>query len=135
MVSLLDERLFKLSLNPGHSIQLDEWVNSPFFSESPLRLGSGMILQADLIPASQGPLCSSRAEEGFALADAALRDEIASRDPDCWQRMQVRRKFMREQIGVDLDESVLPLSNTPGWLPPYALCLEKALTCRATGRS
>ena len=28
---------------------------------------------------------------------------------------------MRDVIGIDLDESVLPLSNIPAWLAPYVL--------------
>jgi hypothetical protein len=28
-------------------------------------------------------------------------------------------------LGIDIDESVLPLGNIPGWLPPWALDLDK----------
>ena len=45
-----------------------------------------------------------------------------------WQRMQARRQFMSEKLGIGLHESVLPVSNTPAWLPPYALDLETVLT-------
>jgi len=34
---------------------------------------------------------------------------------------------MIDTIGIDLAESVLPLSNTPAWLAPYALDLGKAM--------
>ena len=30
-------------------------------------------------------------------------------------------------LGIALDESVLPLSNIPAWLPPYVLDLQKVL--------
>jgi hypothetical protein len=42
--------------------------------------------------------------------------------------MQTRRQFMSEKLGIRLHESVLPLSNTPAWLPPYALDLDTILT-------
>jgi hypothetical protein len=38
-----------------------------------------------------------------------------------WGRIQARRQFMAGQLGIRLNDAVLPLSNIPGWLPPYAL--------------
>ena len=35
--------------------------------------------------------------------------------------LQASREDLLEALGIRLDESVLPLSNTPAWLPPYAL--------------
>ena len=55
------------------------------------------------------------------LADETLRAELASRYPACWKRIEMRRNFMREVVGIRLHEDVLPLSNTPGWLAPYVL--------------
>jgi hypothetical protein len=86
-----------------------------------------MALQMDIIPVSAGPFCYTNAEDGIVLADEPLRAELASRHPSAWKRMTARRAFMREVLGIRLDESVLPLGNMPGWLPPYALDLGKAL--------
>ncbi len=61
------------------------------------------------------------------IADQSLRESLASRYPECWQRVKARRRFMEEPIGIQLHESVLPLGNMPGWLPPYALALDQAL--------
>jgi hypothetical protein len=89
-----------------------------------------MALQMDIIPVSQGPFCYINAEDGIALADEALRQEIASRHPGCWKRIAARQRFMREVLGMTIDDSVLPLSNTPAWLAPYALSPDLAFVKR-----
>ena len=81
----------------------------------------------DIIPVSAGPFCCANAEDGVVLADAVLRQQLAQAYPAMWQRMMARREFMRQSLGIQIHESVLPLSNMPGWLPPYALDLDKAL--------
>ena len=88
------------------------------------------MLQMDIIPVSRGPFCYSNAEDGVALADDELRRELALKWPALWGRIQARRDFMIEQLGIRLDASVLPLSNTPAWLPPYALELGRVMTKR-----
>ncbi len=125
--SARDAKLYRLLCNPGHSIHLDEWVHSPFRPGSRVELRSGMALQLDIIPVSLGPPCASNVEDGFALADAALRDELRARHPRCWQRIQARRQFLKDVIGAQIDDSVLPLSNTPAWLTPYGLDISRAL--------
>jgi len=121
-----DPSLFQFAVNPGHYIHLDEWLNSPFYDGSDIPLRSGMALQMDIIPVSQGPFCYANMEDGIALADAELRDTLESRYPQMWSRIQQRRAFMRDVIGIPLDDSVLPLSNTAGWLAPYILDVEQA---------
>jgi hypothetical protein len=123
-----DARLYRFAVNPGHYIHLDEWVHSPFAAGSRVTLRSGMALQMDIIPVSAGPFCFSNAEDGVVLADAALRAELANRYPAMWGRMQARRQFMQKSLGLKLDESVLPLSNMPAWLPPYALDTRRVFT-------
>jgi hypothetical protein len=113
-------KLFTLALNPGHYIHLDEWVHSPFAPQSRIRLKSGMALQADIIPVSQGPFCVMNGEDGVALADAPLQEKLRAGFPDVWARIQKRRTFVRETLGIRLHDTVLPLSNTVGWIPPYA---------------
>ena len=41
---------FGVSLNPGHLIHLDEWMNSPVYPDSRETLRSGQALQLDIIP-------------------------------------------------------------------------------------
>ena len=116
-----DPGLMDFAVNPGHLIHLDEWLHSPFQSDNRCPLRSGMAIQMDIIPVSKGPFCYSNAEDGIALADDGLRAELARRHPDAWQRIQARREFMVGTLGIQLDPTVLPLSNTPGWLCPYAM--------------
>jgi hypothetical protein len=116
-----DRRLYDFAVNPGHYLHLDEWLNSPFAAGSRVRLRSGMMIQMDVIPVSRGPFCCVNAEDGIVLADDALQAELARRYPTPWQRILRRREFMRHALGIRLHDTVLPLSNIPGWLPPYAL--------------
>ncbi|MFM8485337.1 MAG: hypothetical protein ACKOCH_03295, partial [Bacteroidota bacterium] len=41
--------------------------------------------------------------------------------PETWARIQARRRFMEEEIGIRLKPEVLPFSNIPAYLPPYML--------------
>ena len=125
-----DGSLYEFAVNPGHYLHLDEWVHSPFTPDSRIELRSGMALQMDIIPVSCGPFYYVNAEDGVAVADAELRGQIASRFPACWERIQARRRFMTEALGIGLDESVLPLGNTSGWLPPFALSPQLVLARR-----
>jgi hypothetical protein len=122
--ALISERLpfekFGIFLNPGHLIHLDEWLSSPIYKDSRIELRSGMVLQVDVIPSSK-IYFSTRMEDGIALADKSLRREIETRFPKCYERCQKRRRFMREVLGIDLPEEVLPLSNIPALVPPFFL--------------
>lgn len=108
-------------LNPGHLTHIDEWVSSPFAAGSDIRLASGMALQMDIIPVTKGGHFSANAEDGVVLADAALRGEIAAAHPAVWRRMQARRAFAIDTLGIALSEDVLPTSDILGWVPPYLL--------------
>ena len=77
----IGDPFFGVSLNPGHLIHLDEWMHSPVFSGSEIKLRSGMALQVDIIPATGTPYFTTNIEDGIALADEALREEIAARYP------------------------------------------------------
>jgi len=116
-----DASLMDFAVNPGHLIGLDEWLHSPFQAGSTCRLRSGMAVQMDIIPVSKGPFCYSNVEDGIVLADQKLQNEIAQHHPRCWKRVRARRDFMTGTLGIALDPSVLPLSNTPAWLCPYAM--------------
>jgi hypothetical protein len=119
--SVRNDAAYTFAVNPGHYLHLDEWVHSPFSPGSNVLLRSGMALQMDIIPVSCGPFCYINGEDGIVLADPTLRAELARRYPACWRRIEMRRNFMQEVVGIRLHEDVLPLSNTPGWLAPYVL--------------
>lgn len=117
----LSDPWFGVHLNPGHFIHLDEWPSSPVYADSPVALQSGMALQLDIIPATGTAYHTSNIEDGIALADAALRAQIAARYPGMWERIGKRRTFMAEVLGITLKPEVLPLSNLAGYLPPFWL--------------
>jgi hypothetical protein len=131
---IVDRRLgdpfFGIFLNPGHLLHLDEWVASPVWPGSRVELRSGMALQVDIIPATGTRWFTTNIEDGIALADEGLREELAERDPAAWGRIRSRRAFMRDALGIELHEDVLPLSNIPAWLPPFLLDTSQAMTLR-----
>jgi Xaa-Pro aminopeptidase len=123
----LGDSFFGLGLNPGHYIHLDEWVNSPISEGSDIPLRSGMALQIDIIPATGSAYVSTNIEDGIALADETLRAEFEQRYPEAWGRIQARRRFMKEALGIHLKPEVLPFSNIAGYLTPYILNPRHAL--------
>src|SRR6185436_168337 len=124
----LSDPFFGIFLNPGHQISLDEWVNSPIGPGSTTELRSGMYLQVDVIPATGTAYFTSNIEDGVALADEGLRGEIAARHPEMWRRIEARRRFMTERLGMELHPDVLPFSNLAAWLPPFLLDPGRAMT-------
>jgi hypothetical protein len=124
----LGDPFFGIFLNPGHQISLDEWVNSPIWRGSEIELRSGMAFQVDIIPATGSDYFTTNIEDGIALADEALRAELATGYPEAWGRIQARRQFMAEALGIDLHADVLPFSNIPAFLPPLLLAPDQAMT-------
>ncbi len=119
--SRIGDPFFGVGLNPGHLIHLDEWVNSPIYKGSTEKLASGMALQVDVIPATGTRYYTSNIEDGIALADDPTREAFAARYPDAWARIEARRRFMAEELGIRLKPEVLPFSNIPAYLPPFWL--------------
>ncbi len=124
----LGDPFFGIGLNPGHFIQLDEWVNSPIWKGSAVELRSGAALQIDVIPATGTEYFTTNIEGGLALADEPLRRAFEARYPEAWARIQARRRFMADSLGLDLHPDVLPFSNLPACLPPFLLRPDAVLT-------
>jgi Xaa-Pro aminopeptidase len=127
MQAMLPAATFAVELNPGHLIGLDEWVSSPIFEGSALPLRSGMAMQCDVIP-SHPVLGSVRMEDGYVIADAALRAELAARFPAVAARCASRARFMRDVIGLDVPETLLPLADTCGIVAPFLLDAGQVIT-------
>jgi hypothetical protein len=87
-----------------------------------------MALQVDIIPATGTDYFTTNIEDGIALADDELRAELAARYPDAWRRIEARRAFMKEELGIELHADVLPLSNIPAHLPPFLLRPDYVMT-------
>jgi hypothetical protein len=120
MRELLPFDLFHVKLNPGHLIHLDEWMSSPFYPGSAIALHSGIAIQSDVIP-SHPVFVSTRMEDTFVLADQELRGALQKDFPECLARCAARRQFMRQTLGFQISDELLPLTNLPGIVSPYLL--------------
>jgi len=124
----LGDPFFGTFLNPGHQLHLDEWVSSPIAPGSTIELRSGMVFQVDVIPATGTEYFTTNIEDGIVLADDSLRGELATRFPAAWERIERRRTFMADAIGIRLHPDILPLSNLPAVLAPFLLRPDRAMT-------
>jgi hypothetical protein len=127
----IGDAFFGVGLNPGHLIHLDEWVHSPIFKDSKLTLKSGMALQVDVIPATGTRYFTTNIEDGIALADEQLRADFERKYPEAWTRIEARRAFMQDTLGIQLKPEVLPFSNIPAYLPPFWLSPHRAMRMKA----
>lgn len=87
-----------------------------------------MAMQVDVIPATGTDYFTTNIEDGIAFADESLRADLAERYPAAWRRIQLRRQFMSDALGIGLHPDVLPLSNIPAYLPPFLLAPDRAVT-------
>lgn len=122
---VLPKERYHWHLNPGHLTADEEWMSSPIYPNSPHTLKSGMIFQIDIIPSVKG-YAGVSAEECVALADASLRETIRRDYPELHERIEERRRYLREVLQIDIHEDILPLSNTVAYLRPYLLNKELA---------
>ena len=128
ITELLAGEAFASSLNPGHLIHYEEWLDSPIRAGSTDPIASGMVIQTDIIPTGIRPGWTANCEDTVAIGDAKLRAAIESRHPELWARITARRAFLRDRLGIDVRDEVLPLSPTPAYFPPFWLDLDRAFT-------
>jgi hypothetical protein len=126
----LGDPFFGVKLNPGHLIHLDEWMHTPIAKGSKAKLKSGMALQVDVIPGTGGPYFTTNIEDGIALLDARGRAAFAEKYSSAMERIHLRREFMEDQLGIRLKPECLPFSNIAGWLPPFWLSPNLAMTVK-----
>lgn len=126
---VLPKEQYHWSLCPGHLVADEEWLCSPIYEGSSAILKSGMLLQTDIIPHIQG-YGGVSVESTVALADQSLKQEIQDQYPALWQRMEQRRTYVCEILGIKLHEDVLLLGSTAGYLRPFMLAHDKALVVK-----
>ena len=79
-----------------------------------------MAIQKDIIPVPRQGNAALNMEDGFVLADEALREELRHLDTPMMNRCEVRRQLM-ERLGYEVHPNILPLSNIAGVLVPFLL--------------
>ncbi len=124
----LDNPFFKLVLNPGHLIHIDEWMNTPVYPGSREAFASGQCVQVDIIPAAGPPYQGANIEDGIALLDEWGRDQLRDEFPDVWGRIEARLAFMADVLGIHPKPEVLPLSNLAGAMPPFWLSPDRIVS-------
>lgn len=105
-------------LNTSHLQDWEDWPTTMFHDRDTTLVRSGMVIAADIFSAANGPAGMCHCEDTVAIANTDLRAEIAERHPEVYARMQARRLFMRDRLGIDLGEEVLPFSTVPAYHAP-----------------
>lgn len=125
--AILAEGGLRPALNPGHQTSTDEWLHTLVRPSSKEMIASGMAFQCDIIPAPLPKGVGLNCEDSVFFADAELREELKKKYPDVWTRISARRKFIIEEIGIDLKEELLPLSSNAAYYNPLWLAPGKAM--------
>lgn len=116
----LPQEIYNWKLNPGHYVADEEWMSSPFYPNSEVKLRSGQLFQIDIIPTIAG-YGGVGCEDGIALADEQLRSELAAKYPETWARILRRRGFLKDRLGINISDDILPLNDIVGYYRPYLL--------------
>ena len=129
----LDGGPLSLMVNPGHAIDWEGWVHSPFSSEGNRPLGSGLMFQCDMIPVGDVPFMSwtCNVEDAVCVADEQFRAELYSTYPDVGLRIDARREFLESALEIHPSPDLLPLSNIPAYFAPLVLSRERVLSFAA----
>jgi hypothetical protein len=106
---------------PLHSTGLTEWENAFDPEDDSSSFEAGQVFQVDFtITSPDFAVCPAKIEDGFAIVDSVLKEELALVSPESMQRILSRRSVL-EKLGCFLDPSVLPLSDLTGQFYPYLL--------------
>ena len=123
--NVLPKEKYGWILNPGHLCADEEWLSSPVYPESEEVLKSGMLFQIDIIPSVSG-FGGISCESGVMIADKELRDSIASEYPEIWNRIVKRQEYMRNELGIQISDEILPTSMATAYCKPWLLNKEMA---------
>lgn len=128
--AVLPKKKYHWELNPGHYVADEEWVSSPFYANSTAKIKSGQLFQIDIIPKVAG-VGGVGCEDGIAVADETLRNELAQEYPAVWSRICRRKNYLKNELNITLPEDILPLNDVVAYYRPYilnhehAFCVEK----------
>jgi len=120
---------FGVSLNLGHGIHTDEWINTLFYEGSVERIHSGMIIQCDFTSSFESLDIAVHAEDGIIVADDKLQEKIKKLAPESYERMLSRRDFMKSELGIELGNEILPTSDLAGLVFPFLGDLNVVMAC------
>lgn len=122
----LPKKQYGWYLNPGHLCADEEWLASPIYPGSAELLRSGMLLQIDIIPSVAGYNGAS-CESGVLIANDGLREQIKADYPELWVRVERRRAYLEDELGIHMHEDVLPTSIATAYYRPFMLDHERVL--------
>ena len=86
-----------------------------------------MPFQVDIIPTPMRAGSALNCEDSVVFANVALRAQLKARHPAVAERVDSRRQFVRDELGIQIKDSILPLSSTPLCLPPFWLAAGRLL--------
>ena len=148
---VVGEGPFDLVYVPGWVTNLEYGWESPLVTRYYERLASfsRLILfdkrgtgLSDRVPNAELPTLEQRMDDVRAVMDAVGSERaalmghseggnmcvlFAATYPDAWGRIEWRRRFMIDTLGIELHPDVLPLSNLAGHLPPFLLRPDRAM--------
>ena len=127
VMNILSDPFFGVCLNPGHLIHRDEWMNSPIYKNSKEKIFSGQAFQMDIIPATNTNYFSANLEDGVVILNKEDREIFKDKYPEEMERIDKRREFIINQIGINLKPEVMPLSNIACYLSRIILNFSKAV--------
>ena len=121
VMDLIGGEEFGVTLNAGHCTGTEEWSNAISYEGSTIPLVDGSFMQVDIIASGPGPVHNAICEDAVVIAGTELREQLRQQYPEVYERIQKRRKVMKEVLGIDLHEDVLPMSNLNGAYYPFLL--------------
>ena len=121
---------YGVTLNPTHYTGTDEWTNSSSYKGSECTINDGSHIQVDIIAARQNPAMTAICEDCVIIAGKSLRDALKKEYPDVYARIVQRQKVVRETLGIQIHDDVLPMSNLNFVQYPYMLNLNEVFTLR-----
>lgn len=127
LTAMCEQRGFRPILGVGHMMDWEDWPNTPFRMGSTDSIRSGMIVACDIFRNQNRAQVMAHCEDTLAIADEPLRAELAERYPDVWARIVARRTFMREQLGINVHDDLLPFTVAPAYFVPFWLSSDMGL--------